>query len=119
MARLAVAPDEDVVARLEEDDLRPDAAALERAAHRRDSAISASPARTSSTIATRANRSRSETTSSARFGQELAGQVVDDGVGEVLEQLRRRGLAAARQAAEDHDVRAPLEPSISASLGHA
>ena len=35
MARLRVAPDQDLVARLEEEDLRPDPPALERAAHRR------------------------------------------------------------------------------------
>ena len=35
MARLAVAPDQDLVARLEEDDARADPAALERAAHGR------------------------------------------------------------------------------------
>ena len=34
MSRLAEAPDEDVVGRLEEDDSRPDPAAFERAAHR-------------------------------------------------------------------------------------
>ena len=37
--------------------------------------------------------------------QQLAGQVVDDGVAEVLEQLRGRGLPAARQAAQDDDGR--------------
>ena len=36
-----------------------------------------------------------------KVGQQLAGQVVDDGVAEVLEQLRRGGLAAAGQAADD------------------
>ena len=36
VAGLAEPPDQDVVARLEEDDPRPDAAALERAAHRRE-----------------------------------------------------------------------------------
>ena len=35
--------------------------------------------------------------------QELAGQVVDDRVAEVLEELGGRGLAAAGQPAEDDD----------------
>ena len=42
--------------------------------------------------------------------QELAGQVVDDRVREVLEQLRRRRLAAARQAAQQDDVRPGASP---------
>ena len=39
-----------------------------------------------------------------QLGQQLGRQVVDDGVAEVLEELRGGGLAAARQAAEDDDV---------------
>jgi hypothetical protein len=38
-------------------------------------------------------------------GQELARQVVDDRELEVLEQLRRRGLAGPRETGEDHDMR--------------
>ena len=68
------------------------------------SAIGASPDRTSTTIATRANRSTIRRDELGQLGQQLGRQVVDDGVAEVLEQLRGGGLAAARQAAEDDDV---------------
>ena len=63
----------------------------------------ASPARTSSTIATRANRCAVRRDELGQVGQQLAGQVVDDGVAEVLEQLRGGGLAATGQAADDDD----------------
>ena len=64
-------------------------------------AIGASPARTSSTIATWAKRSLVRRHELGQVGQQLTGQVVDDGVAEVLEELGRGGLAAAGQAAED------------------
>ena len=56
-------------------------------------------------------------------GQQLAGQVVDDRVAEVLEQLGRGGLAAAGQAAEDDDgrlgrPRRTPRPDARPSLGH-
>jgi hypothetical protein len=63
-------------------------------------ASGASPDRTSSTIAT-ARTARDRGHELGELGQQLAGQVVDDGVAEVLEQLRRGRLAAAREAAED------------------
>ena len=103
VAGLAEPPDQDLVARLEEEDLRPDPAALQRAAHR--------PER-QRRVAGRGRRARSRPGRTARgptddelreVGQELAGQVVDDGVAEVLEQLRRGGLAPAGQAGQDHD----------------
>ena len=59
---------------------------------------------TSRTIATLANRSGSLGNQLRELGQQLARQVVDAGVAEVLEQLRGSGLAGARQAAQDHDV---------------
>ena len=62
-------------------------------------AIGASPARTSSTIATLSKRSRLVGDELGQLRQQLARQVVDDGVAEVLEQLRGGRLAAARQAA--------------------
>ena len=68
-------------------------------------AMVASPARTSSTIATRAKRSRSVDDELGEVGQQLAGQVVDDGVAEVLEELGRGGLAATGQPADDDDGR--------------
>ena len=49
-------------------------------------------------------------------GQELARQVVDDRVAEVLEQLRRGRLAAAREAADDDDVRV-RSPAVAADRG--
>ena len=67
-------------------------------------ASDASPARTSSTMATRSKRSRSLGHELGQVGQELAGQVVDAGVAEVLEQLRGGRLAGPRQPAQDHDV---------------
>ena len=105
VARLRVAPDEDLVARLEEEHLGPDPAALERAAHR---------ARTRAARRPTGRRGRSRRGRSARgslghelgeVGQQLARQVVDHRVAEVLEELGRGGLAAARQAADDDDVR--------------
>ena len=49
-------------------------------------------------------RSGSSDDELGELDQELARQVVDDGVAEVLEQLRRGGLAAARQPAQEDDV---------------
>ena len=67
-------------------------------------AIGASPDRTSRTIATLPNRSGSSDDELGQLGQELARQVVDDRVAEVLEELRGGGLAAARQPAQEDDV---------------
>ena len=50
---------------------------------------------------------RSEDDELGQVGQQLAGQVVDDRVAEVLEELGRRGLAAAGQPGQDHDRFAP------------
>ena len=69
------------------------------------SASIVSPARTSMTMATCANRSRSEDDELREVRQQLAGQVVDDGVAEVLEELGGGGLPAAGQAAQDDDGR--------------
>ena len=69
------------------------------------SASVASPARTSRTIATRAKRCAVGRDELGEVGQQLAGQVVDDGVAEVLEELRGGRLAAAGQAADDDDGR--------------
>ena len=53
--------------------------------------------------------------------QELAGEVVDDGVAEVLEELRGRGLPAAGQARHDRDVlvgrRAPAPDQRRVTVG--
>ena len=99
MARLAEAPDQDLVAGLEEDDPRPDPAALERAAHRaeRERRVAGPDVEDDRDLGEALAVVRDEL---GEVGQQLAGQVVDDGVAEVLEQLRRGGLAAAGQAAE-------------------
>ena len=108
VARLAEAPDEDVVARLEEDDPRPDAATLERAAHRRERE------RRVAGPDVEDDRDPREALAVGRHElgevrQQLAGQVVDDGVAEVLEQLGGGRLAAAGQAADDDDVPARVD----------
>ena len=104
VARLAEAPDEDVVAGLEEEDLGPDAAALQRTAHRGEGQGRVAGADVEH------DRDPREPLAVRRdelgeVGEQLAGQVVDDGVAEVLEQLGRGGLAATGQAADDHDGR--------------
>jgi hypothetical protein len=105
VARLAEAADEHVVARLEEEDLglmpRPSSAPVAAA-----KASLASPERASSTSARRSKRSGWRTTSSASRPQQLGRQVVDDRVADILEQLAGGRLARARQAADDHHVRA-------------
>ena len=98
VAGLAEPPDQDVVAGLEEDDPRPDAAALERAAHRRQGERRRRRRGRRARWRRWAKRSRSDDDELGEVGQQLAGQVVDDGVAEVLEQLGRGGLAAAGQA---------------------
>ncbi len=103
VARLREAPDEDLVARLEEEHLRPEPAALERAAHRRQGHDRVAGPHVED------DRGLLEPLAILRdelrqLGQELARQVVDADVAEVLEQLRGRGLARPGQPAQDHDV---------------
>ena len=109
MAGLAVAPDEHVVARLEEDDPGPDAATLERAAHRRerDGRVPGADIDHDGDPGEPLAVRRHEL---GEFGQELAGQVVDDGVAEILEELRRGGLAAP-----DRPLRITTAGSVTAS----
>ena len=95
VARLAEAADQDLVAGLEEDDPGLDAAPLEGAAHgpegqRRVAGPHVEDDRDlGEALAVR----RDEL---GQVGQQLAGQVVDDGVAEVLEELGRGGLARRR-----------------------
>src|SRR3954453_7451983 len=103
MPGLAEAADEDVVARLEEDDHRSDAASLERAAHR--------PEREGHVAGPDIEHDRRPREASRvgrdqvrEVAQQLAGQVVHDDVSEILEQLRRRRLAAARHPRDDDDL---------------
>ena len=104
VARLAEAADEDVVAGLEEDDPRPDPAALERAAHRRQRQrrVAGPDVEDDGDPREPGPIGRHEL---GQVRQQLAGQVVDDRVAEVLEELRRGRLAAAGQAADDDDGR--------------
>ena len=114
-----IAPDQDLVARLEEDDPRPDPAALERAAHGRQGErriAGADVEHDRDPGEPRAVRGDEL----GEVGQQLAGQVVDDGVAEVLEQLGGRGLAAARQPADDDDGRLGRpRPTTRSDLGAA
>ena len=104
MTGLAEAADEHVVARLEEDDPRPDPATLERATHRghRQRRV-AGP-----NVEHDGDTSEARTVRRDQLGQvrqELTGQIVHDRVAEVLEELGGRRLAAAGQAADDDDGR--------------
>ena len=101
-----IAPDEDLVARLEEDDLRPDAAPLERAAHRRREPVVGVAGPDVEHDGDAGEPLGSRRHELGEIGQKLAGQVVDDRIAEVLEELRRRCLATARQAADDRRPRA-------------
>ncbi len=102
VARLAVAPDEDVVARLEEDDPGDDPAALERAAHRGDRhrRVAAPDVDDDGDAGEPFPLDGDQL---GQLDQQLARHVVDDRVAQVLEELRGRGLAATRQAAEEDD----------------
>src|SRR3954447_3577449 len=102
VARLGEAADEDVVASLEEDEAGRDAAALQGAPNSREGQSRVTrPDIEDDRHLGEAHPVRGHEL--GEFGQELARQVVDDEVAEVLEELRRRGLATARQAAEDDD----------------
>ena len=111
VARLGEAPDQDLVAGLEEEHLRPDPAPLERAAHRpeRHRRVAGADVEHDRDLVEPLRLVGDEL---RELGQELAGQVVDDRVAEVLEQLRRGGLAAAGEAAQDHDVLALARPAV-------
>ena len=103
VAGLGEAPDEHLVTRFEEEDLRPDAAPLERAAHRPegDRGIPRPDVEDDRDLVEPLAIVRDEL---REIGQELARQIVDDGVAEILEQLRGRRLAATGQAGDDRDV---------------
>ncbi len=87
--------DQDVVASLEEDHARLDAAALEGTAHRGQGQWRVAGADIQhdgdllESVAIRRDQLR-------QIGQQLTGHVVHAGVAEVFEQLRRRGLARPR-----------------------
>src|SRR5436190_218121 len=102
MTGLAVAPDQDVVASLEEDDPWPDPATLERAAHgcQGKGRVASAHVEDDGDPCEAGAITRDEL---GQVRQELARQVVHDRVAEVLEELRRRRLAPARQPADDDD----------------
>ena len=95
------AADQDVVAGLEEDDHRPDAAPLERAAHRpeRERHVAGPDVDDDGRAAVALGLGGDQV---RQVPQQLAGQVVHDDVAQVLEQLGGGRLAAAREAGE-HD----------------
>jgi hypothetical protein len=102
MAGLAEAPDQDVVAGLEEDDPRLDPAPLESAAHRPkgDLRIPAADVEHDRHAGEPRLIRRDQL---GQIREELAWQVVDDEVAEILEELRGGGLATPGEAREDHD----------------
>ena len=103
MAGLREAPDEDLVAGLQEEHLGLDPASFERAAHRGQGQRRVAGPHVEH------DRDLVEAVAVVRYelrqvGQQLTGQVVDDGVAEVLEQLGGGRLAGPRQPAQDDDV---------------
>ena len=103
MAGLGVAPDQDLVASLEEEHLRPDPAPFERAAHGRQ--------RNRDVAAAHVQYHRDAREPLGVVGdqrrelrQHLARQVVHAGVPEILEQLGGRGLPGARDPGHDDHV---------------
>jgi hypothetical protein len=95
VARLAEAPDQDVVARLEEEHLRRDPAALEGVhrfaiGERRVAAARVQDECQALELAAFVRHELSE------VAQQLGGQVVDDAVADILEQLAGSGLSCAR-----------------------
>ena len=103
VAGLREAPDQDLVAGLEEEDLGLDPAALEGAAHGGQGQRCIAGAHVED------DRHPLESLTVLRDqlgqpGQQLPRQVVDAGVAEILEELRRGRLARSRQPAQDHDV---------------
>ena len=116
---LAESADQHVVARLEEHDARHDPAPFERPAHRPEcEARVTGPHVHHDRDACEAPAIRRD--QFGQVGQELTGQVVDDGVAEVLEQLGRGGLAATGQAGQDHDrfFRGTVVEGVLRGLGH-
>ena len=118
VAGLREPPDQDVVARLEEDDHRADPAALERAAHRpeREGGIAGADVehdrRPGEPVGVAARQV-------GEVRQQLARQVVDDDVAEVLEQLRGGRLAAAGQAGERRRPAWVRSPAVAGIAGAA
>ncbi len=103
MPRLREAPDQDVVAGLEEDDDGPDPPALQRPAHGPEGQRDITGADVEDDGGARvADGLRGDQV--RQLAQQLAGQVVHHDVAQVLEQLGRRGLATARETGEDDDL---------------
>ena len=102
VAGLAEAADQDVVAGLEEHDAGHDPPAFEGAAHRGqgERGIPGADVDHDGDLGEPVGFGRDEV---GEVREQLTGEVVDDGVAQVLEQLRGRGLAAAREPGQDHD----------------
>ena len=96
MAGLREAPDQDLVAGLEED-LRTDPASLQCSPHRRerDRRVAGADVEDDCDLVIALMVGCDEI---SQIGEEFAGQVVDDRVAEILEELRRGRLATAREA---------------------
>ena len=103
VARLREAADQDLVAGLEKEHLRPDPMPLERAAHGGEGVgrVTGPDVQHDRDLGEPLGIARHE---GRQVRQHLARQVVDAGVAEVLEQLRRGGLAGPGEPAQDHDV---------------
>ena len=103
VARFREAANEDLVSRVEEEDLRMDAASLERTAHGGKCQWRIPRANVEH------DRDAREALAIARYElgqvrQQLARQVVDDRVAEVLEEFRCGRLPGTRQPTDHHDV---------------
>src|SRR6266540_4093791 len=99
MARLREAPDQDLIAGLQEEHLWPDPAALEGTAHRCEGQHCVP----CPNVEDDGNAGEPVAVDRHELGQarqQLTGQIIDNGVAEVLEELRRGGLPPARQPAE-------------------
>ncbi len=116
---LREAPDQDLVARLEEEDLGADAATLERAAHRRerDRGIPGPDVEDDRRPGEPVAIGRDEL---GEVRQQLAGQVVDDHVAQVLEELGGGGLPTPGETRQDHDrlLGGRLRDRLAGRFGH-
>ena len=103
VAGLRVAANEDLVARFQEEHLRPNPAPLEGPAHRAEGQRRVARPN----VEDDGDLGKSLRVAGHKLGevgQQIARQIVNAGVPEVLEQLGRGGLAGAGETAQDDDV---------------
>ncbi len=107
VARLAEAPDQDVVACLQEEDLGRDVTRLECADRllERNGRVARARIENERKPLVAGRLARNEL---GKVAQQLGRQVVDDPVADVLQQLARRSLAGTGEAADDRDPGARL-----------